>query len=105
MLTAGAHIASMVTVEAATTAAAAGRPSTVIMLTATMIVATAGRTADLMAAKHTVDPTAGRMAVESMVDLTAAGRMAVERLMVAEHTVAEHRTVAADIPPAGITKQ
>jgi len=66
----------MVRAVAATTDAAAGRPSTVIMLTATMIVATAGRTVDRTEAESVVDPTADRMAVANMVDLTV-DRMAV----------------------------
>ena len=80
MATAGASIASMVRAEAATTAAAALRPSTVIMLTATMIVATADRTAE--------KPTVDRAAVANIT--------AVERLMAAERTVVEHPTVAAE---------
>jgi hypothetical protein len=80
MATAGASIASMVRAEAATTAAAALRPSTVIMLTAMMIVATADRTAE--------KPTVDRAAVANIT--------AVERLMAAERTVVEHPTVAAE---------
>jgi len=95
MLTAGANIASMVRAEAATTAAAALRPSMVIMLTVTTIVATAGRMADRAAVK----PTVGRMAAERTVaehPMVAAERTVAEHLMAAvERTVAE-RTVVAD---------
>ncbi len=98
MLTAGAHIASMVTVEAATTAAAAGRPSTVIMLTATMIVATADRMAD-RTVKRTVDPTADLMVVESMADRTVAANITA-----AEHpTVVERLMVVADTRAADMS--
>lgn len=95
MPTAGAIIASMVKAVAVTTVAADMRPNTVIMLTATTIVATAGRTVDLTVAKHMADLMVDPTVVESMVDPTAA-----ERLMGAEHTVAAHPTVAADILPA-----
>ena len=78
MLTAGANIASMVRAEAATTAAAALRPSMAIMLTATMIVATADRTAE--------KPTVDRAAVANIT--------AVERLMAAERTVVADTLVA-----------
>ena len=100
MATAGASIASMVRAEAATTAAAALRPSTVIMLTATTIVATVDRTAEKrMADRAAVKPTVGRMAAEHPM---VAERTVVEHLTVAEllmaavvRTVAE-RTVVAD---------
>ena len=100
MLTAGANIASMVRAEAATTAAAALRPSMAIMLTATMIVATADPTAaKRMADRAAVKPTVGRMAAERPVaehPMVAAERTVAEHLMAAvERTVAE-RTVVAD---------
>ena len=91
----GATIASMVRAAAAITDAAAGRPSTAIMLTATMIAATVDRTAET----PTVD-------LAAVVDLTVAKRMAgltvvehpmaAERLMVVEHPMAAESLTAAE---------
>jgi len=100
MATAGASIASMVRAEAATTAAAALRPSTVIMLTATTIVATVDRTAEKrMADRAAVKPTVGRMAAEHpmVAERTVVEHLTVaELLMAAEHTVVEHPMAGAD---------
>ena len=119
MPTAGATIASMVTAVAAITDGAAGRPSTVILLTAMMIVATADL-ADLAdQADHTamVDHVAGKpmvgltavadpAAVKRMADLAVVDRMVVahltavtdpavvKRMVVVHLTAVEHRTVA-----------
>jgi hypothetical protein len=104
MPTAGASIASTVRAEAAITDGAAGRPSTVILLTAMMIVATADQVdqADHTAmVDHVVEkPMVGLTAVadQVVVDPTVVKRMAdpvvVDRMVVAHLTAVEHRTVA-----------
>lgn len=102
MLTAGANIASMVRVVAATTDAEAGKPSTDITLTAMTIAATADPTVDRTVAKRMADPTADRMVVESMADPTAAEHLMAAERMVVEHLMeAEHPMAVAAIPSIG----
>jgi hypothetical protein len=91
----------MVRAEAATTDGAAMRPSTVIMLTATMIVAMV----DLMAAKRMVDLTVATRLMEeahpteeARPTVVAHPMAAVLRTAEAHPTEEAHRTEAVDTP-------